>query len=59
METEPAFETSCFFKKLDHGQSPPPNCSHALFSLLDFLTFEDGANMLPHNVSNELPLCAA
>ena len=42
-------------KKLDNGQSPPPpqkkkivsaNFDHALFSLLDFLTSEDGTDKL-------------
>jgi len=33
------------------------NFSHALFHLLDFLTYEDGADKWSQNVSNELPLC--
>jgi len=35
------------------------NFSHALFSLLDFLILEYGADKLSQNVSKELPLCAA
>ena len=34
------------------------NFSHALFFLLDFLTFEDGADRLSRNVGKELQLCA-
>jgi hypothetical protein len=48
--TEPASEMSCF-KKLDDGQKPKKkimlvNFIHALFFLLDCLTFEDGADRL-------------
>ena len=35
------------------------NFSHAVLTLLDFLTFEDGADRLSRNVSKELPLYAA
>jgi hypothetical protein len=35
------------------------NFSHALFSLLDILILEYGADRLSQNVSKELPLCAA
>ena len=54
----------CFFKKLDDGQIPPPlkkvsvNFIHALFFLLDFLTFEDGVDRLSWNTDDELPLYA-
>jgi len=46
METELASEISRFLKKLDDGQAPKKkivscNFSHTLFSLLDFVTFED------------------
>jgi hypothetical protein len=34
------------------------NFSHALFSLLHFLTVEDGAERLSQNVSKKLPLYA-
>ena len=43
----------CFFKKLDDGHSPhlkqtwSVNFSRAVFSHLDFLNFEDGADRLP------------
>jgi hypothetical protein len=51
METELASEMSFFFKKSDDGQVPKQkivscNFSHTLFSLLDFLTFEDGTDRL-------------
>ena len=42
-----------------HKKIVSVNFSHALFSLLDFLTFEDGANRLSQNISKELLLCAA
>jgi len=35
------------------------NFSCALFSLLLFMTFEEGAGRLSRNVGKELPLCAA
>jgi hypothetical protein len=35
------------------------NFSHALFSLVHFLIFEDGAQRLSQNVSKEVPLYAA
>jgi hypothetical protein len=35
------------------------NFSHALFSLLDFLTLQDATDRLFQNVGNELPLYAA
>jgi hypothetical protein len=51
------------FKESHDGQSPPKilsvNFSHSLFSLLDFLTIEDGADRLSWNVGNQLPLYAA
>jgi hypothetical protein len=37
----------------------PVNFSHAVFSLLDFLTLEDGTDGLSRNVGTELPLYAA
>jgi len=61
METEPASEMSCFFKKLDDGQNYREeelsvNFSHAVFSLLLFLTLEDGTDSMSHNVGKELHL---
>jgi hypothetical protein len=60
MEKESASETLCIFQKLDDGQSPPPKkkilsvtFSHAVFSLLDFLTPEDGTNRFSRNVGKE------
>ena len=55
---------SCLFKKSDDGQSPRQEnfvsyFCHALCSLLDFLTLEDGTNKLSQNVSNKLPLYGA
>ena len=57
------------FKELDHAQNPPHthththkksgNFSRAVVSLLDLLTFEDGADRLFKNVSSKLPLYAA
>jgi hypothetical protein len=35
------------------------NLIDPLFSLVDFLTFEDGADKFSQNVGKELPLCAA
>jgi hypothetical protein len=32
--------------------------SHALFFLLDFLAFEDGADGLSQNIGKEIPLSA-
>jgi len=51
------FRKSCF-EKLDDGQSPPHKRLSVKFSrtLLDFLTFEDGAGRLCHNICNDLPL---
>jgi len=51
MENDLAFEMSCSFKKLDDEQSPPKkivslNFSHAVFSLLNFLMYDDGADRL-------------
>jgi len=51
METELASEISCFFKKLGDGQAPKKkivscNFSHTLFSLLDFVTSEDGTDRM-------------
>ena len=36
----------------------PVNFSHAVFSLLDFLTLEDGTDRLSRNVGTELSLYA-
>jgi hypothetical protein len=59
---------SCFFKKLDDGQSvvhdapPAPNKKlsvnfrHALFPLSDFLTFEEQADGLSPNIGKELSM---
>jgi hypothetical protein len=51
------------FKESHVGQSPKKilsvNFSRSLFSLLNFLTIEDGADRLSWNVGNELPLYAA
>jgi len=63
-ETEPVSETSCFFKKLDDGQITEKknlsvNFSHAVFSLLHFLTLEDGTDRMSRNVGKELHLYAA
>jgi hypothetical protein len=61
-EIELAFETSCVFKILEDGPSPQKrlsvNFSPALYSLLDFLTSEDGADSLSQNVGMELTLYA-
>jgi len=35
------------------------NFGRAVFSVLDFLTLEAGADMLSQNVGNDLPLCTA
>jgi hypothetical protein len=35
------------------------NLIYPLFTLVDFLTFEDGASRFSQNVGKELPLCAA
>jgi hypothetical protein len=63
MKTGLASKKSCFFKKSDNGNPPPPPTkkkkkifSYAVFSPLDTLTYEDGADRLSQNVSNELPL---
>jgi hypothetical protein len=37
----------------------PVKCSHAVFSLLDFLILEDGTDRLSQNVGTELSLYAA
>jgi hypothetical protein len=63
METELASEMLCFFKKLDSGQSLKKeivsvNFSCALFSLLDFLTLNNGTDKLSQNTGKELPLNA-
>jgi hypothetical protein len=56
--TELTSEMSCFFKKLDSGQSKKKknsvNFSQVVFSLLDFLTFEDRADGLSPNADNKL-----
>jgi len=39
-----------------HKKKVSVNFSHAGFSLLDFLTSEDGADRLSRNDGNELPL---
>jgi hypothetical protein len=53
----------CFFKKLDDGQAHKRrlsvNFSHAVFSLLDFLTLEDETDRWSQNVGNELQLTIA
>ena len=53
----------CIFKKVASGQSPKMkivsvNFSCTLFSVLDFLIFEDGADKLSQNTGKELPLYA-
>jgi hypothetical protein len=64
MKTKLVLEMSCFINKLDDGKVPKKNIvlvkfSCALFSLVDFLTHEDGTNRLSQNVGKELPLIAA
>ena len=54
----------CFINKLDNGQVPNKKImsvkfSRVLFSLVDFLTHEDGTDRLSQNVGKELPLSAA
>jgi hypothetical protein len=61
-------QAACSHKTLALPPPPPPppkkikfmsvDFSCALFSLLDFLTFEDGADGLCRIVGNKLPLCA-
>jgi hypothetical protein len=51
METELASEMPCLLKKLEGGQVPKKkivsfNFSHTLFSVLDFLTLENGTERL-------------
>jgi hypothetical protein len=62
METEPASKT-CFSKKLHDRQGPKKDdCvsfNHALFSVLDFFTFENGTGMLSCNIGKEFQLYAA
>ena len=73
METEPASKSHAL-KTLDNGKSAPSppkkkkkgkkkiisvNSSCALFSLLDFLTFEAGIDRLSQNVGKDLPLYTA
>ena len=58
-ETEPASETTCLFKKLGDGQRKIKRKTtsvnyHALFYLLDFLTFEFGADRLSQNMFYKL-----
>jgi hypothetical protein len=59
-ETELASKMSCFLKELDDEQFPQKDffqlTSVVPFSLLDFLTLEDGANRFSQYISKELPL---
>jgi hypothetical protein len=64
LKTKLALEMPSFINKLDDGQVPKKEIvfvkfSCALFSLVDFLTYEDGSDRLSQNVSKELPLNAA
>jgi len=60
-KTELASETLCFFKKLYDGQSPhlpkkkivSLNFSHAVSSLLEFLTLEDETDRMSQNIGKE------
>jgi len=45
-------------EKVRTNQILPVIFSHAVFSLLDFFTFEGGAYRLSHNVGKELTLYA-
>jgi len=61
MKTKLALEMPCFINKLDDGKVPKKKIvfvkfSCALFSLVDFLTPEDGTDRLSQNVGKELPL---
>jgi len=61
-ERETVSKTLHIFKKLDDGKSKNKNLSvnfsHILFSLFDFLTFEDWSDRF-RNINDELPLCCA
>ena len=53
-ETEPASETSCLLKP--QKRRVCQLTSVIPFSLLDFLTVENGTNRLSHSISTESPL---
>ena len=64
MKTKLASEMPCFINKLDDGKDTKKKIvlvkfSCVLFSLVDFLTHEDGTNRLLQNIGKELPLSAA
>jgi len=60
METDLASEAWRFFKKLQWTVSKKKivsvNFNCALFSLVDFLTLDNGTDRLSQNIGKELPL---
>jgi hypothetical protein len=66
-ETDPAFipKRHASLKNYMVDKVPPlqnklsVNFSRALFSALDFLTFEVGADRMFRNIANEIQLCSA